>query len=287
MTNHNTTYVDARGNPFNLAILSFPIPNQTDLKYINLYLVTAGPTYTLLKTEQVYGTFGYVEYYLPFISAVHGESYAVSWTSTSGVETAKVAATPYFPPLATPESPHMNMGMIGVEQVRRAFLVVRQTGERAVLMQRKLSGDRCYCWNDSTRESLRDCPDCYGVGFLGGYNVFPRWLCRIHPAGTQIQLGDGGFTVNTTNRSWSPIVPLVTDGDAIVRLLPQGGLRCWEINGVTREQREGPGAIPIIQEFNVRLFEIDMPIYRAAEDLIISAVLPVETETPRGMPEDG
>jgi hypothetical protein len=288
-------YRDGRGNPPNLGILSFPIPSSLvvasqssslSLTTINIYLKEAGPTYTLLESKGVHGVEDSLEYYYMMLTAVHGESYAVNWTMPSGTVTpaTQVDATVYFPPIPDPERVHTNAAMLVMEHVRRVFLVERQHGGRVILLQRKTSGTDCVCFNHTTGDAQRDCSRCYGTGFLGGFTVFPRLLMRFIPAGTRLNDTEDGILVDSSPRGHTPIVPEVTDRDMVIRALPGGRLRAYEIHNIQRGTMEGPADIPVIQEFSLKLMEAHERIYRAVTELIPSTLLPVETGTQPGLP---
>jgi len=133
-----TAYKDSRGNPPNLAILSFQAPDDMDLVTMRLYLKEAGPIYTLLDQRQIYGVGGYVEGYFPFLTAVHGESYAVISCIRMPPRPIGSIAMPttlrHRQRAGVDEHP-----MIGSSSAR-VFLTMRQQGERAICSAEKLEG---------------------------------------------------------------------------------------------------------------------------------------------------
>jgi len=279
-----TAYRDARGNPPNLAILGFQSPDDTDLVKVRLFLKTAGPTYTLLETKGSHGVGGYTEGYYPFLTAVRGETYAVDLLHADGTATAKIDVDDvYFPPIPDPGRVWTNTAMIGVRHLRDVFLTVRQQGERAILLRRKASGQRCRCFDPVAEEAKAKCPYCYGIGFEGGYVLFRRMLMRFLPVGTKISATEIGFVVDSQRRGWAPIVPEIVDGDIVVRLLQNGTYRAFEVNNPTRDRDEGAGGIPTIQEFSLKVVETHMPVYKAIKSIIPSALLPPEIKTPHGV----
>ena len=285
MTNPYQEYRDARGNPVNLGILSFTAPDDPDLKQIRVYLKSAGPVYTVLAQTHIHGLGGYVEGWFPMLCAVHGEEYAVDFLRADGSATAKVDCETYFPPIPDTVKVWTNMARIHTEFLRRTFLVFRQTGERSILLRRKIRGQRCICYDVISREASATCDTCYGIGFVSGYDVFPRILMRFHPQGNRLSYTEVGLVLDSQNRGSTPIVPILADGDVIVRLVPGGLVRAYEINNPTRAAMEGPGGIPTIQEFSLQALELQLPVYKAISDLIPSAKLPPETRRPVGIPE--
>ena len=288
------TLTDARGNSPDLAILGFPLPLESvaSIQGRSLRLATANvylkqdSTYQHLESAGVYGTLDHLEYYYFLLTAVHGESYAVNWTMPDGTITPNIPidAEVYFPPIPDPERQHTNAARVTEEHVRRATLVLRQNGERAVLFRRRISGTFCSCHNRSVGDANRDCPDCFGVGFVGGYDVYPYTWFREIPAGTRLEFGEAGIMVDSSPRAWTLPVPVIADRDMFVRNLPQGRLRAYEIHNVTRRQMEGPAAVPVLQEFSLKRMEHHDPIYRAMNDLLPSSFKPVETGVEPGIP---
>ncbi len=290
-------YRDGRGNPPNLAILAFPLPlsvaaasqaGSLAQTTVNIYLKTAGPVYTLLESRAIYGVEDHWEYHYFMLTAVHGESYAVNWTLPSGAPTpaTPVDATAYFPAIPDSERAHTNMAMLVREHVRRIFLIERQTAAKAILLQRIVSGSRCSCYRARVGDSQRDCARCFGTGFEGGYTVFPRLLMRFIPAGTRLSASEAGILVDSSPRGHTLIVPEVTDRDMVVRTLPDGRLRVYEIHNIQRKTLEGPSDIPVIQEFSLKLMEATEPIYKFMEQQVPSALIPTETADEPGLPRD-
>jgi len=263
------------------------------LTAVNIYLkedrgsgFTPQYLYHHLESEPIHGLIDHWEWYYFLATGVHGESYAVNWTLPSGLVTpaTPVDADAYFAPIPDPEHSHSNVARLTREHVRRVMLTLRQHGERTILFRRKISGTQCKCYSGTLNDVLRDCSDCYGTGFVGGYDLYPRILFRFIPAGTKLSANEFGIMVDTSPRAWMFIVPEITDRDMLVRTLPVGRLRAYEIHNVTRKPLEGPSAVEIIQEFSLKQMEAYEPIYRAMADLLPSALLPAETGIEPGLP---
>lgn len=291
-----TTLRDGRGNPPNLGILSFPLPldldlasqgNSLGLTQLLIYLKESGPAYTLLERAGVYGVRDYLEYHYFLLTAVVGESYAVQWRMPDGTITPPdpVDATVYFPAVPDPERARVNSQMLVREFVRRTFLVERRSGERAILMRRKTSGTACRCFNTRVQDASRECPECFGVGWEGGYDPFPRILLRFHPAGLRLQGTEAGILYDTSPRGHTVIVPEVADRDIFLRMLPRGTPFAYEVHNRTRVAKEGMAGIPTLQEFSLKALERSHPIYKAASRLLPQALLAPTTEAIAGMPE--
>lgn len=301
-----TALRDARDNPPNVAVLSFPLPlalavasQERSLQFtaVNIYLrVEASPadpqagvaatyTYSHLESQGIHGVLDHLEYHYFLITAVHGETYAVNWTLPDGTVTPKtpVAAQVYFPALADPERRHTQVGQVTIEHIRRIFLVCRQMGERVILFKRKISGTTCECYSMKRGDGLRDCPKCYGTSFVGGYDVYPRILMRPLVQQTKLQAGEFGILMDATPRAWMPIVPEITDRDMVLRQFPDGRYWAYEMHNLTRKI-DGPSAIPVIQEFSLKLLEPHEPVYRVISELVPTALLPVESRVEPGVP---
>lgn len=301
-----TTLRDARNNGPDVAVLSFPLPlaltvasQERSLLFtaVNIYLrvetspadpqagVEASYTYSHLESQGIHGVLDHLEYHYFMLTAVHGETYAVNWTLPDGTMTpgTPVEAQVYFPALADPERRHTQVGRTTQEHIRRIFLVCRQMGERVILFKRKISGTTCECYSQRRGDGMRDCPNCYGTSFVGGYDVYPRILMRPLVQQTKLQAGEFGILMDATPRAWMPIVPEITDRDMILRLFPDGRYRAYEIHNLTRKI-DGPSAIPVIQEFSLKLMEPHERIYLAMAELLPANLLPVEARVEPGVP---
>jgi hypothetical protein len=106
---------------------------------------------------------------------------------------------------------------IWAESIRRNRWILEQGGERVKLFIRKWSGVRCPCWNEQFRQSKQDDLQCYGVGYIGGYQG-PLDIIIAPPEGEKIvNLFDIGLRVTYDWPSWTGPYPLLSDRDFIVR----------------------------------------------------------------------
>jgi len=263
--NGQTTVVDRRGNPPNLAFLEFatPEPSVRPWVWINVWARGENADVLVDRSREV-GRDPYYRHWHALLCAVHGEKYVVDWEDRAGNRSARLETPdPWFVQGANVLSPTINVYRTNLEHVRRVYKVAEEAGERCHLLRRKQTGTRCVCWDRVTEKPVSTCEECFGVGFDGGYDLIHDVLCRFQPGGQRVQLTEVGVMVDTQPRGWMPPFPHVEDGDVLVRMRPQKTLARYEINNVTRQGSEGGiGGVPTIQEFSLRLHNAHNPVYK-------------------------
>lgn len=106
------------------------------------------------------------------------------------------------------------------EMKRRHSFIMTNDGMEARLWFRKRAGTRCSCW-DSSMASPRDrCPECFGVGYVGGYDKYASSEFRfvLVPAKERVTYTTGGIIVDRLPVGWCLSVPIITSGDVIVTM---------------------------------------------------------------------
>jgi hypothetical protein len=48
-------------------------------------------------------------------------------------------------------------------------------GDYFILLKKKTSGTKCSCYDEDRKSGVSDCPLCFGVGFVGGYDQDPNF----------------------------------------------------------------------------------------------------------------
>jgi len=106
---------------------------------------------------------------------------------------------------------------IWAEAIRRNRWILEQGGERVKAFIRKWAGVKCSCWDTQYRNAENDCPDCFGTGYVGGFEG--PYDIIIAPPETEktVELLDVGLHVNYDWTTWTGPYPLLNDRDFIVR----------------------------------------------------------------------
>ena len=125
--------------------------------------------------------------------------------------------------------PLHTMGRLGYLDWRKYIAVMRaeyvqltrRTGIQGLLYKRKISGLPCRRCRDFNTDEVRDmkCPDCYGVGWLGGYyRAVPCSWLNVAPADASIQydIQTQGPVTNTRFETRAIASPHLISGDVWV-----------------------------------------------------------------------
>lgn len=120
-------------------------------------------------------------------------------------------------------------------------------GEPCWLMLRRTKGDICGCKEgNGVYQARAGCPDCYGIGIVGGY-YGPIDFTYIDPdTSVTREIDEGGQKVTRTTRSYVGPVPIIQDGDLIIR---KNGERLV-IHGVNSVSQRG---VLLQQEYDTTL----------------------------------
>lgn len=127
----------------------------------------------------------------------------------------------------------------------RLELMINQTGEPSILLQRKWSGEKCPCIENRRERQRARCGICYGTGFVGGYDVyfFPRTspegkiFVRFSPHEEDLIRKAEGLSQETKPNAWTLPFPVIKDSDFIIRF-DEAGNELWryEVLRATRNK---------------------------------------------------
>jgi hypothetical protein len=106
------------------------------------------------------------------------------------------------------------------EAVRRNQWILTQGGERVRVFIRKQSGILCPCSSQKPqhKQPQNDCLQCYGTGFLGGYEGPYNTVIAPDDAERRIAQKDIGRTLEHTYEVWAGPSPLLSQRDFLVKL---------------------------------------------------------------------
>lgn len=127
---------------------------------------------------------------------------------------------------------------------QRQEILLNLTGSAVVLVRRLWTGIRCSCHMFTNEIPDDRCPNCYGVGFVGGYEQFinprrsdGRIMISFNPVDDQLKAGESGFESDFQQPAWTLPVPIIKDRDFIIRYHESGveSFR-YEITSITRNR---------------------------------------------------
>jgi len=277
-----STFYDDLGNMPHLGVLSFTPPTTPNLHYIEVYkrpTGTSGQSDVFVERSPVRNdVVGFYPYFHMLITAESDSAYVVDYLDADNTSilsaSTRIATAMYEPPVAVSQRIFVNSIPYVKELVRRDYHVLETMGERAILLRKLTSGLMCECRADEAREPDPRCPQCYGVGWEGGYTPFYPFLINFQLAGERHQQTEMAILTDQQPRAWTTIVPELQNGDIVVRLHGQL-LDRFEVTNPSRSVRDGVAAIPTIQEFNVRLHTQGHPIYKfPVEDFVTGYTKP-------------
>ena len=167
-----------------------------------------------------------------------------------------------------------------MQTLQREELMLETTGEPFVLLRRLWTGIRCSCFMMRREHPDERCPECFGVGFVGGYEQFinprrpdGRILVRVDPASENLLIEDkGGLTPDYKPSNWTMAFPALKDRDVLVRFnaglsdlsVGSGGNNYeefrYEVLDVTRVR--GFFAQSGVQKFNMQRFHKTDIVYQ-------------------------
>jgi hypothetical protein len=154
-----------------------------------------------------------------------------------------------------------NMDWMQAEMVRRNGWLFEQRGEPAWLMFRRTRGVICACATTGTGQARTACPACYETGIVGGY-FGPFAFLYVDPdTALTRQIMEGGIKVSRDSRSYLGPVPIVQDGDMIIRrngerlviagvtyTMPRGTILQQEFNSSLLPPGDTRYLVPVVQE---------------------------------------
>jgi hypothetical protein len=128
--------------------------------------------------------------------------------------------------------------------LQREELLLNTTGEPIVLLRRMWTGIRCNCFRSNYESPEARCPQCFSVGFVGGYEQYfnpkrsdRRILVRFEPSNDDLAYKNRGLEQNFLPNAWTTVIPAIKDRDILIRFNEDGTEEYrYEILNVTRNK---------------------------------------------------
>ena len=146
----------------------------------------------------------------------------------TGASPSGLVETPlgYSPPIAALNSEKLDY--IWKEAIRRNRWILEQGGERVKLFIRRVTGIPCRCaWDTELEEyaqqPINTCLDCYGTGFMGGYEGPIDLIVGPDDAERRVAQTVSGRKLEHNYEVWTGPSPMLSQRDFIVK---QNGERC-------------------------------------------------------------
>ena len=135
------------------------------------------------------------------------------------------------------------------EAIRRNNWILEQGGERIKAFIRRQSGIPCHCTLDEhlvaySKQPSNRCIQCYGTGFLGGYEGPYEMIVAPDDAERRVSQGQWGRRLEHSYEVWTGPSPLVTQRDFVVKQTNER----YSIGAVRRPNNRGN---VLQQHFNV------------------------------------
>lgn len=109
-----------------------------------------------------------------------------------------------------------NIKWLVPEVIRRRRLILTLDGEDGHFLLRKVSGERCSCFEPRRAQGDPRCPICYGVYFVGGYVVIPTRFRIMNRQELKVRQ-EMGLQLDNKPRGWNVTYPLVKSMDVLVQ----------------------------------------------------------------------
>jgi len=119
------------------------------------------------------------------------------------------------------------------------------SGEPVVLLRRKWTGITCNCYRLNQEQADGRCSNCFGVGFVGGYDQYynnrradSRILMRFPPTQDDLTIKPHGLQQSfIPNNAWSLAIPFFKDRDVLIRFNQDNSEEFrYEVINVTRNK---------------------------------------------------
>lgn len=99
----------------------------------------------------------------------------------------------------------------------RNMWILKNTGVLMDLYVRKTEGERCStCWDEVREQGMINCPNCFGTGFVGGYEPMTQIYVRQKPAQQQLDLTPQGYAINNNPGAWTISPIQLTNRDLLI-----------------------------------------------------------------------
>lgn len=205
---------DVFGPTGEITLVNEPSIDPVTQKFTDLHLPTAGSTvlvsYYTADTNQVRSGLDTKLFYRITTVAIDPQD------PTNLVETPLQLCQP-FTNIAVE-----TLDNIWREAIRRNAWILQQGGERVKVFIRKQAGIPCYHGLDPREveyaaQPSNRCHDCYGTGFVGGYEGPYETLIGPDDAERKIAQTQNGRRMENTNDVWTGPSPLLTQRDFVVK----------------------------------------------------------------------
>jgi hypothetical protein len=104
---------------------------------------------------------------------------------------------------------------------QRSMWVLKNTGVLMDLYTRKVTGERCDCYNETYAQSDNPtCPKCFGTTYIDGYEPRCQIYVREKPIQQDLQLLDRGLVINSKPGAWTLCDINIKNRDLLIN--PQG-----------------------------------------------------------------
>lgn len=106
---------------------------------------------------------------------------------------------------------------------QRLEMLLNVDGEPVVLLRRLWTGIRCNCFRMNNEIPEGRCPNCFAVGYVGGYEQYyskrsdGRILVRFDPTQDDLALKQIGMQQDFKPSCWTLSYPILKDRDVIIR----------------------------------------------------------------------
>lgn len=112
---------------------------------------------------------------------------------------------------------------------QRQEMLLDLEGDPCCLLRRRTTGITCSCYEPSTQNPALRCPNCYGTGFVTGYEqyFFPRRsdgriMVKFDPTEEDIKIEDEGLEGAFLPNCWTLTVPALKSRDVLIRFNEDG-----------------------------------------------------------------
>lgn len=104
------------------------------------------------------------------------------------------------------------------EAVRRNQWILQEGGERVLVYIRKTVGERCSCTGYTHKQPIGDCHQCFGTGFVRGYEGPYPIVVAPDDAERRLNQMARGRNIEHVMDVWTGPAPLLSQRDFVVRI---------------------------------------------------------------------
>lgn len=196
----------------------YSIPGIVELRHLPTFDVTGqhqvDAVVPLNDNDVVLATYKYVENSIP---TDLGQRIFYRLSTVALDSDGKITETPLDRATVANRDEIEKLDYIWTEAIRRSKWILFQGGERVKVFLRKTAGFKCGCTSDTRKQPRSDCPLCFGVGFIGGFDGPYDIIVAPDDAEKSITQSNRGRTLSHTYDSWTSNEPLLSQRDFIVK----------------------------------------------------------------------